>query len=234
MPPHRRPERLLAIVDAATEVFAQKGFAATQMADVARTANVSVGTLYNYVEGKEVLLLLSAERPFVDIYEGREFPIAEPNRMELISRLEETLTEHVRIPTLESALSSPVEDGWLEAQIGGIAGELFDLLASTRVGADALEMSARDAPDLAALFYFHVRVPLLEQLAAYLAMVDASGRISSRVAPEYAARFILETITWWARHRHRDPDPPKIDESEARRVAVTLVTGVLTDKPSEQ
>jgi AcrR family transcriptional regulator len=204
------------------------------MTDVARMASVSVGTLYNYVEGKEVLLLLSAERPFIDIYAGREFPIAEPNRIELISRLEETLTEHVRVPALERALSSPVQDGWLEEQIGDIAGELFDLVASTRAGADALEKSARVAPDLAALFYFHVRVPLLEQLVAYLAMVDASRQTPSRVAPEYAARFILETITWWARHRHRDPDPPKLGESEAREVAVALVTGVLSGKPSEQ
>ena len=34
--------------------------AAAQMLDVARVAGVSVGTLYNYVEGKGALLLLCA------------------------------------------------------------------------------------------------------------------------------------------------------------------------------
>jgi AcrR family transcriptional regulator len=234
MPPRRQVERLLSIVDAATEVFAQMGFAAAQMADVAQMANVSVGTLYNYVEGKEALLLLSAERPFVDIYAGRELPIAAPNRVELISRLEETLTEHVRIPALERGLISPVQEDRLEAQIGDIVGELFDLVASTRVGADALEKSARDAPDLAALFYLHVRVPLLEQLTRYLEMVDAKRRTLPVVAPEYAARFLLETVTWWARHRHRDPDPPQIDESDARNVAVALVAGLLSGGSSQR
>ena len=74
MPPRRSPQRLLDIVDAATEVFAQIGYAAAQMTDVARMAGVSVGTLYNYVEGKGALLLLCAERPFADITEGRDAP----------------------------------------------------------------------------------------------------------------------------------------------------------------
>jgi AcrR family transcriptional regulator len=234
MPPRRRTERLLAIVDAATEVFAQKGFAAAQMTDVARMASVSVGTLYNYVEGKEALLLLSAERPFIDIGVGREYPIAAPNRVELISRLEGTLTEHVRVPALERALAQPVQEEQLDAQIGDIVGELFGLIASTRVGADALEKSARDAPDLAALFYLHIRVRLVEQLVRYLETVDATRRIPAPVTPEYGARFLLETVTWWARHRHRDPDPPKIDESQARDVAVALVSGFLSSGPAEQ
>ena len=234
MPPRRRPDRLLAIVDAATEVFAQEGFGAAQMTDIARMANLSVGTLYNYVEGKDALLLLSAERPFMDICAGREFPIAAPDRVELISRLEETLAEHIRIPMLERALAGPSTGNQLIASVDGIVGELFDLIASTRIGADALEKSARDAPDLAALFYFHVRLPLLKQLTMYLEMVDAARRSPSSVAPEHAARFVLETVTWWARHRHRDPDPPILEELEARQVAVALVAGFLSGGSGEQ
>jgi AcrR family transcriptional regulator len=225
VPPRRQPDRLLAIVDAATEVFAQKGFGAAQMNDVARMANVSVGTLYNYVEGKESLLLLSAERPFIDICAGREFPVAAPDRVELVSRLEKTLTEHIRVPALERALADPLPGNALRPQIDDIVAGLFVLIASTRVGADAREKSAQDAPDLAALFYVHVRLRLLKQLIRYLEMVDAVRRLPSPVTPEYAARFMLETVTWWARHRHRDPDPPMLEESEAREVAVALVAG---------
>ena len=228
MPPSRRPDRLLAIVDAAAEVFAQKGFAAAQMVEVAQMAGVSVGTLYNYVEGKEALLLLCAERPFIDICAGRDLPIAGPVRAELVSRLEATLTEHVRVPALERALGVPFRSDQLSAQLDGIVGQLFDLIASTRVGADVMEKSAREAPDLATLFYLHVRVRLLRQLVGYFQMVDDAGHLPSPVTPEYAARFVLETVTWWARHRHRDPDPPKVDEPQARRVAVALVAGCLT------
>lgn len=228
MPPTRSPKRLLAIIDAATEVFAQQGFAATQMVDVARAAGVSVGTLYNYVAGKEALLLLCAERPFSDITKGRTFPVPTPDRAELLVRLAETLDEHVRVAALERALEAPAEPDRIAAQLGDVVGDLFDLLASTRVGADAMERSALDAPDLAELFYVRVRVRLLDQLVRCCRQIDAVAPLPAPVAPDVAARFILETVTWWARHRHRDPAPPEIDDTHARAVAVSLVVGALT------
>lgn len=224
MPPRRRPERLVAIVDAATEVFGQVGFARAQMADVARTAGVSVGTLYNYVEGKGALLLLCAERPFVDITEGRDLPVATPDRLELVARLDETLVRNVRVPALERAVRTPVKADQVEAQLADIAGELYDLVARTRAAADAMERSAIDAPDLGALFYRQVRVRLLDQLTRYLRKVHRVAPIAPPLTPDLAARSMLETVTWWARHRHRDPAPPAIDEATARAVAVDLVT----------
>jgi AcrR family transcriptional regulator len=227
MPPVRDPKRLIAIVDAATEVFARRGFAAAQMADVAREADVSVGTLYNYVEGKEALLLLSAERPFGDIAADRPLPVPTPNRAELVARLEKMLDEHVRVGALERALDAPARANVLVGQMGEIVGELFDLLAATRVGADAMERSARDAPDLAELFYRQVRGRLLDQLVDYCRRVDEVRPLPVHVTPELAARSILETVTWWARHRHRDVAPPDIDDAQARDVAIEFVVRAL-------
>jgi AcrR family transcriptional regulator len=227
VPPTRTPERLLAIVDAATEVFAQRGFAATQMVDVARAAGLSVGTLYNYVEGKEALLLLGAERPFADISAGRALPVPTPDRAELLARLAETLDHNVRVVGLERALAAPTEVAAVRGQMAQIVGELFDLLAATRVGADAMERSARDAPDLAELFYRRVRVRLLDQLVEYYRRVAAVAPLPTRLTPDLAARFTLETVTWWARHRHRDPEPPEVDDAGAREVAIELVVGAL-------
>jgi AcrR family transcriptional regulator len=234
MPPRRSHDRLLAIVDAATEAFAQSGFAAAQMADVARCAGVSVGTLYNYVEGKGALLLLCAERPFSDLADGRELPMPAPDRAELLARLEETLVRHVRIGALEAApapIDAPFDVQQAVAQTREIAGELFDLIASTRVAADAMERSARDAPDLAELFYRRVRVRLLEQLVDWCERVDAVAPLPAPLTPDLAARSMLETVTWWARHRHRDPSPTSIDDGTAREVAVALVIGSISSNP---
>jgi AcrR family transcriptional regulator len=218
------------IVDAATEVFAQTGFAGAQMVDVARMAGVSVGTLYNYVEGKGALLLLCAERPFVDITEGRDLPVPTPDRVEMVARLDETLGRHVRVAALERALASPLRPSDLDVQIADIVGELFDLISATRVAADAMERSARDAPDLGALFYRRVRVGLLEQLVRYCRKVHKMTPLPPPLNPDLAARSVLETVTWWARHRHRDPAPPNIDDATARQVAVTLVSAILIDR----
>src|SRR3954452_7158099 len=234
MPPRRRPERLVMIVDAATEVFAQTGFAGAQMVDVARMAGVSVGTLYNYVEGKGALLLLCAERPFVDITEGRDLPVPTPDRVEMVARLDETLGRHVRVAALERALASPLRPSDLDVQIADIVGELFDLISATRVAADAMERSARDAPDLGALFYRRVRDGLLEHLVRYCRKVHKMTPLPPPLNPDLAARSVLETVTWWARHRHRDPAPPNIDDATARQVAVTLVSAILIPRPARR
>jgi len=228
MPRQRRPERLLSIVDAATEVFARTGFSGAQMADVAREAGVSVGTLYNYVEGKAALLLLCAERPFTDITAGRALPAPAPDRAELMSRLETTLAEHVRVPALEHMLEAPAAPDDVDALLRDVVGELFDLLAATRVAADAMERSARDAPDLGELFYRRVRVRLLDQLVECCIRIERARKFPPTVTPDIAARFMLETVTWWARHRHRDPSPPAVDDAQARRVAIALVRAALT------
>src|SRR5260370_40637529 len=47
-----RPEE---ITSAALEVFADRGFAATKLEDVARRAGVTKGTIYLYFENKEAL-----------------------------------------------------------------------------------------------------------------------------------------------------------------------------------
>ncbi len=45
-----------AILEAAERVFQRSGFYAVRMADIAKEAGVSVGTLYNYFENKDVVL----------------------------------------------------------------------------------------------------------------------------------------------------------------------------------
>ena len=50
------------IVEAATRVFAEKGFHCATTREVARAAGVSEGTIYNYFEDKDALLLAILDR----------------------------------------------------------------------------------------------------------------------------------------------------------------------------
>jgi AcrR family transcriptional regulator len=227
MPRARSPERLAAIVDAATEVFGRSGFVQAQMVDIAAAAGVSVGTLYNYVEGKEALLLLCAESPFGGTTEDRPLPVPAPDRVELVRALQVTFERTIRIPALERALTRSGPHLDVPSELGTIVGELFDLLASTRRAADAMERCAREAPDLAELFYRGVRGRLLADLGEYCTRLAREGSLATSVAPVLSARFILEVTTWWARHRHRDPEPPPVDDLAARRTAVDLVVRAL-------
>jgi AcrR family transcriptional regulator len=51
----RKEARPSEILDAALKVFAQKGFAAARMEDIARQAGVTKGTIYLYFENKEAV-----------------------------------------------------------------------------------------------------------------------------------------------------------------------------------
>lgn len=66
-----RPEE---IIDAALVLFAEKGFAATRMTDVAKKAGISKGTLYLYFENKEAIFRKAVQEILIPIIEEkREF-----------------------------------------------------------------------------------------------------------------------------------------------------------------
>lgn len=53
----RKDARPQEIVDAALDMFVERGFAATRLDDVARQAGVSKGTVYRYFENKDALFI---------------------------------------------------------------------------------------------------------------------------------------------------------------------------------
>ena len=57
-----REERRNTILDAATEVFAAKGFEATRMDDVARAASIAKGLLYKHFSSKDALFEALVDR----------------------------------------------------------------------------------------------------------------------------------------------------------------------------
>jgi TetR/AcrR family fatty acid metabolism transcriptional regulator len=65
-PPSSKPpsplEKRDAILKAATEVFARRGFFQSQVADVARAAGIAAGTVYLYFRSKDELLVSIFER----------------------------------------------------------------------------------------------------------------------------------------------------------------------------
>jgi AcrR family transcriptional regulator len=72
-----RPAELLA---AALEVFAEKGFAATRLEEIAARAGVSKGTVYLYFESKEALFKAAIEAAMTPAVEAVEAIAADPSR----------------------------------------------------------------------------------------------------------------------------------------------------------
>jgi TetR/AcrR family fatty acid metabolism transcriptional regulator len=77
-----------AIMRAATQVFAQRGFFNAQVADVARAAGVAAGTVYLYFRSKDDLLVSLFERTMKDaIAEGRAALAGASDPRERLSRI---------------------------------------------------------------------------------------------------------------------------------------------------
>jgi hypothetical protein len=149
------------------------------------------------------------------------------DRRALVTAVEATLAERICLPALERALARRGVAADVPTELAKIVGELFDLIARTRRAADAMERCAAEAPDLAELFYRGVRGRLLTQLGDYFGRVAATGAIDNTMTPDLTARFVMETTTWWARHRHRDPEPLTIAEDAVRNIAASLIVRAL-------
>ncbi len=85
------PDKREAILKAATQVFAQRGFFQSQVADIARAAGIAAGTVYLYFRSKDDLLVSIFERTMKETLAEGEAAIAEVadprERLRRIARL---------------------------------------------------------------------------------------------------------------------------------------------------
>ena len=88
--PSRESEKRRRILAAAQEVFAERGFDAARMEEVARRARVGKGTLYNYYESKEDLLIHAVIASMEEVRERIE-AAADPSQDQPIRSVEDVL-----------------------------------------------------------------------------------------------------------------------------------------------
>lgn len=223
----RPPARLDQILQAATRVFARTGLENSKMSDVAAEAGVSQGTLYNYVESKEALFRLLLDRGLgTPPPPSSALPLRSPSATSLARRMDDAIAANFALPRLDKALAQRrVVDATTE--LAEVIDELYERTHATREAADVLERSARDVPELAAVFYGKVRRGLFERLERLVARRVATGHYQDR-DPRIVARLIAETVTTFARHIYGDVEPPSFDLATARAVVVeTLVAGIV-------
>ena len=221
-------DRLARLVECATEVFIAQGYRRTQMADVAKALGVAKGTLYLYVESKDALFDLVARcaddaHPFEKL---PALPIRTPKSGATLRYVRERLAKNQVPAALTTALGrSRVPDP--RAELEGIVRELYDALARNRRGIKLLDRSAPDRPELAALWFEGARGGLVGLLGQYLG--GRSRRKLLRPVPDAAVaeRLLIETVVFWAVHRHWDPHPQPVDESVAKETVVRFLVNAL-------
>lgn len=219
--------RLDEILDAALEVFSSMGYRRARMADVAHAAGVSPGLLYTYVAGKEALFSLVVRRE-VGV-EPAEFalPVENPPARTLEALVTKSLRELVQCPTLDAALATNRASRDVRAEVEAILREVYDSVHRARRLVRLLERSALDWPELGDRYYRRGRQPFIHQIARYIERRSKSSAFHTPPDATLAARFVLETIAWFAYHRYGDYDGADIPDDIARETVVQLLTNSL-------
>jgi AcrR family transcriptional regulator len=228
VPRETPPDRIAQLVRCAAQVFIAQGYRRTQMADVADALGVAKGTLYLYVESKEALFDLAcryADCP-PDAEDAPAFPVRTPKPGTTLRFVREELERHQSIAALTAALARKrITDP--PGELRAIVDELYDQLARNRRRIKLIDTSARDYPELAALWFEGARGGFLSLLRDYLESRISRGLLMPVPDVAAAARLILETTVFWAVHRHFDSRPETISEELARDTVVHFVVRAL-------
>lgn len=221
-------ERFGEVIAAAVRVFTADGYRMARMSDVARAAGLSEAALYRYVESKEGLFVLAIRHALLleDMPAGAVFPLKPPSLAQMIVAAREFVAAEVPFGSLARALRGQQPDD-PAAELEAVMRELFTLEAQTRQAADMIERSARELPELAELLNSGLRRPVLGALTDYLRGRAESGMLRATPDAAATARLVLETLTWFARHRHGDPGGAAIPDSLAEDTAIDALIHAL-------
>ena len=154
-----RGEKREAILRAATDVFAERGFFNAQVADVARVAGVAAGTVYLYFRSKDDLLVSIFERTMREaIADGKACvaPLADP-----VAQLREIARVHLDRMGRDRSLAVVFQvelrqsTKFMEQFSATLLREYLDIIRSTIVAGQSAGVFRRDInPALAAKLFF--------------------------------------------------------------------------------
>lgn len=183
-----------AILDAAAEVFGERGLAAS-MEEIARRARVSKQTIYNHYGSKPELIRAIVDRRVAEITAPLLLPEAADHPEEALAAFGRSMLTAVMMPRGTSMLRMTVESA---AEQPDLARAFFEAgpATSRRRLADFLRMEAEngrlivDDPELAAEFFASMVIGA-HQMAQLLGVVRALDAAQiDRVAREAAFRFM--------------------------------------------
>jgi tetracycline repressor-like protein len=92
---------------------------------------------------------------------------------------------------------------------------------------EMIERSARELPELADLLNQGFRAPVVCALTAYLDSRAKAGKLRATPDTAAATRLMLETLTWFARHRFSDPRGAAITSRLAEDTAIDALLHAL-------
>jgi len=207
-------------------VFLGRGYRAAGISDVAAALNLSHGAVYTYADSKQALLYLALLRVLDPAaLDALDLPVKAPPTETIVATVEGWIARQRGLESLGQALRrpSPRSSDEAAAELGAIVGRIYDFIAENRFALRLFESCAEELPALAQWYFVEQRRGLFAALGAFLEARIGSGVLGPVPDVPTAARFIAESVAWFAMHRHGDPDSAMLSDDDSRRTVVALV-----------
>ena len=104
---NRNGEKYFRIINAATKIFARKGFFQAKVSDIAREARVADGTIYLYFENKDDILISLFEEQMKAVLENMIAQIAEER--DALKKIEKFALTHLKLIELNKNMAEIIQ-----------------------------------------------------------------------------------------------------------------------------
>jgi hypothetical protein len=141
------------------------------------------------------------------------------------------LAEETRDLKLVAALTGELPRD-CNAEIAIVVRDLYSRMSRNRKGIKLIDRCAIDQPELADAWFGAGRWAQHAALVSYLDQRIMAGLLRRVSNSAVAARIVLETIAFWAVHRHWDPSPQDVDEHAIQDAVVDMVLHGLVEESS--
>jgi AcrR family transcriptional regulator len=209
------------------KVFTDKGFRAAGISDVSAALGLSHGALYTYVDSKQALLylaLLRALRPAA--VNALAVPVTAPSSEKIVELLEAWTAEQADVPSFARSPSPPADQA-----LGDLIDALYGFVERHQHVLKLVASCAADLPEVAQWYFVQRRRTTLDRIGDFLRRGIRSGELRPVPDVPTAARFIVETVAWFAMHRHGDPDSAMLDDATCRRTVRHLLLAAFLPPP---
>jgi AcrR family transcriptional regulator len=226
-------ERVEQLIRSATDLFIADGYRRAQMEDVAQALGVAKGTLYGYVDGKATLFdaCVRCADGHEPLPEPGKLPLQAPKQGTTVASVQARLLKEVGDLELLAALARDAPRDPAE-ELREIISDLYTRMSRNRFGIKLVDRCAKDQPELAAVWFGQGRSGQNLALARYFELRAADGLLRRMPSAQVAARTVLETVAFWAVHRHWDPSPQPVDEASVQAAVVDQLLHGLIQEPS--
>ena len=207
-------------------VFTDKGFRPAGISDVATELGLSHGAVYTYADSKQALLYLALLRTLdPDAVNGLAAPVAAPHPDEIVNVVRTWAARDGSVNALAEALDRPKQAPEIpvEQELQALVDQLYSFIERHRSTLQLVERCSAELPELAQWYFVESRRGTLARIGEFLSARIEAGVLRPVPDVPVAARFIVETIAWFAMHRHGDPDSAMLTDEDCRRTVRQLV-----------